>query len=207
MRTTNNPDDQENFTFIEAARRAQIIESTIEVLAELGFAKTSLAQIAKRAKISKGVISYYFASKEELLQQIAAHVFEAGANFMKPLIEAESTPAAMLRVYIESNIAFMRAYPHYIRAVVEIIPNFRKKDGSLFFTLEANEPVLESLQLILKWGQERGDFRDFSPRVMALTIRSAIDAVTGRMTLQPDLDVENYGKELAALFDHATRKA
>ncbi len=56
-------------SFIEKARRAQIMECAIETLAEVGYVKASLGQIAKRAKISKGVISYYFTNKEELLEQ------------------------------------------------------------------------------------------------------------------------------------------
>ena len=41
----------------------------IEVLAELGYAQTSFARIAERAGISKSVISYHFAGKDELLDR------------------------------------------------------------------------------------------------------------------------------------------
>ena len=50
-------------SFIEKARRTQIIECAIETIAEVGYAQASLGQIAKRAQISKGVISYHFANK------------------------------------------------------------------------------------------------------------------------------------------------
>src|ERR1051326_6821589 len=70
MRIKDKPDGQNNPTFTEAARRTQIIECAIETLATLGYAQASLAQIAKRAGISKGVIVYYFSSKEELFEQV-----------------------------------------------------------------------------------------------------------------------------------------
>ena len=56
MRIKDKPDGQSRPTFTEAARRIQIIECAIETLATLGYAQASLAHIAKRAGISKGVI-------------------------------------------------------------------------------------------------------------------------------------------------------
>ena len=45
----------------------------------------------------------------------------------------------------------------------------------------------------------------FDPRVMVIAIQGAIDAVVMRKTREPDLDAAACGRELAALFDHATR--
>jgi hypothetical protein len=54
--------------------------------------------------------------------------------------------------------------------------------------------------------QAAGELRtDFDPQVMAMTIRAAIDAVPPRLAVNPDLDVEHHGRELANLFDLATR--
>jgi AcrR family transcriptional regulator len=102
--------------------RTPLVACAIDTIATLGDARASLAQIAKRAGISKGVISYHFAGKEELIQQVVAEVFAAGEAFMRPRIGAESTAAAMLRAYIESNLAFMRTHRDHIVAILEIWP-------------------------------------------------------------------------------------
>jgi TetR/AcrR family transcriptional regulator, fatty acid metabolism regulator protein len=207
MRPKNSPVDQETHSFIEAARRAQIIESAIETIATLGFAKASLAQIAKHAGISKGVISYHFAGKDELIEQVVMQIYTAGAYFMGPKMEAESTPTGRLRAYIESNVAYMQAYPQRIMALVEIFVNFRTKEGKPRFGAEDNESVLAPLEEMLRWGQETGEFRDFSTRVMAMTIRGAIDSIPAQMIMAPNLDLEAIARELVILFDVATRKA
>ena len=62
MRTTKNTS-----TFTERARRDQITGGAVQVLADRGFAGTSLAAIGDRLGISKGVISYHFQDKAELL--------------------------------------------------------------------------------------------------------------------------------------------
>lgn len=54
--------------------------------------------------------------------------------------------------------------------------------------------------------QAGGDLRpDFDPQVMAIAIRAAIDAVPRRLAHDPDFDVDNYARQIAKLFDLATR--
>ena len=49
--------------------------------------------------------------------------------------------------------------------------------------------------------QGTGEFRaNFDPLVMAMAIRSAIDAVPPRLTQDPELDVGHHARELADLF-------
>lgn len=49
-------------------RRRQLIEATIDTMADLGFAATSLAHIARRAGVSPGLVAHYFDDKEGLLE-------------------------------------------------------------------------------------------------------------------------------------------
>jgi AcrR family transcriptional regulator len=206
MRPESKRSDRRELTFIEKARRAQIVECAIETIATLGYARASLAQIAQRAGISKGVISYHFSGKEELIRQIVTEVFTAGAAFMRPRIEAESGAANRLRAYIESNLAFMRTHRRHIVAIVEIWSNFRSKDGLSCLGTSWLESAVGDLERLLRWGQENGEFREFSPRVMAMAIRNAIDGVPPQMTVHEDLDLDAYARELVTLFDRATRR-
>jgi AcrR family transcriptional regulator len=46
-----------------AARRAELAEATLKTLAELGYARTSLREIAQNSEYSHGVLHYYFQDK------------------------------------------------------------------------------------------------------------------------------------------------
>lgn len=209
MRTKNNSGDQSqsNLTFIEAARRAQIIECAIETIAELGFVNASLAQIAKRANISKGVISYHFKDKGELIEQIVTMIYTAGADYMRPRIDAalEQGPLVTLQTYIRANMEFIRANPQEMLALVEIFTSFRTPEGKPHYTAADGEAALEPLKNLLAWGQEEGVFRPFDTRILAVTIRQAIDAVPTQMAANAALDLDLYTDELVNLFDHATQ--
>src|SRR5512146_2514233 len=52
----------------EEARRQQLIEVTIDSLAEIGYVGSTLAQIAQRAGVSPGLVAHYFGDKDGLLE-------------------------------------------------------------------------------------------------------------------------------------------
>jgi len=48
-------------------RRNQLAESALQTLGELGYARTSLREIANNSEFSHGVVHYYFSDKTELI--------------------------------------------------------------------------------------------------------------------------------------------
>lgn len=50
-----------------AARRMELAEATLSTLAELGYARTSLREIAQHSEFSHGVLHYYFTDKVDLI--------------------------------------------------------------------------------------------------------------------------------------------
>ncbi len=206
MRTKNKSDGQSHPSFIEAARRAQIIECTIETIATLGYTQASLAKIAKRAGISKGVIAYHFTNKEELIEQVVTEIYTAAVQAVTPQIAAQPTVTPMLQAYIRSAVEYIGTHRMQMMALIEIMLNFRTADGKLRYGGATEEWVLAALETLLRKGQQEGEFRTFDLRVMAVTIRRAIDAIPPLFAANPNLDVESYARELVTLFDRATRK-
>ena len=96
-----------DLTFVEVARRSQLVQCTIETLAAEGYGQASLGEIAKRAKISKSVISYHFSGKDELIRQVALEVFKTADAFITPRLHAQSNAAGMLQAFIEASVAFI----------------------------------------------------------------------------------------------------
>lgn len=199
--------EPEQRTFTEIARRQQIVSAAIDTIAEVGYAQASLARIAARIGISKGVISYHFAGKDDLIKQVVIDVVETGRAYIIPRVFAESTGPAMLRAYIESNLAFMREHRNYMVAVVEILRNGAfTTDGGRRVDGRDIDVATRLLQEQLVRLQAGGELRsDFDPGVMAVAIRAAIDVVPHRLVLDPDFDIDKYASEIANIFDLATR--
>ena len=105
---------------METARRAQIMAAAIDTIAKAGFAGASFAHIAGKLGISRGLISYHFAGKDDLVKEVIHQAAEQAKAFIRPRILAEPTSPGMLRAYIESNLAFMRDHRNNVIAMVEI---------------------------------------------------------------------------------------
>jgi TetR/AcrR family transcriptional regulator, fatty acid metabolism regulator protein len=208
VRPEIRPSGQGKRSFVENARRAQIVDCAIDAIAELGYVNASLAEIARRAGISKGVISYHFAGKRELIREVVSAILKKATALMLPRMLAERSAAGMLRAYIETNLDFLGANPNCIHALAKIGASTRDEQNQPeVFAEEALQPAVRDLEKLLRYGQQRGEFRDFPTRIMATTIRSAIDGVAYQFESNSKLDLKAYANELVILFDLATRKS
>lgn len=197
---------QRSGSFIEQARRTQIVDCAVETLAEIGYGNTSLAAIAKRAGISKGVISYHFAGKDELMQQVLNESMALAEAEMVPRIEAGDGPIGRLRGHIEGNIAFIKAHPKHLMATVEILNNAKDDTGAHVVDVSEFANLVGTVARAFAAAQETGQLREFDPLVMAQTLRSAIDGMVAQYLTNPSLDLDAYGAELVAIFELATQK-
>ncbi|GAB3206987.1 TetR/AcrR family transcriptional regulator [Marinactinospora thermotolerans] len=211
MRSENKPSGQKNRkgrSFIEQARRAQIIDAAIATIADVGFANASLARIAERAGISKGVISYHFAGKDELVQKVVDQIYtDVADSVVAEITEWTEAPTAtaVLRTHILTVAAYMRDHREHLKALSEIFTGFRDPDGRSRYGVQSSDPIYDSLEAVYRTGQERGEFRPFDTRVMAVSQQAAIDHMFAYWENHPEHDLDAYARELADLFEHATR--
>ena len=189
-------------TFTETARRAQIVEAAIETMAEVGYARASFALIAKRAGLSStGLISYHFANKDELIEQVVTTIFHMIGQFMAQRMQHQSSARDALRTYIQANAEFIGTHRTQMKAFLDIFMN-----GGLHYDETTELTVVSPVEEILRRGQESGEFRAFDTRVMAVVIQRAVDGLPFLLATYPDVDVDAYAREVVTLFDLATQR-
>ncbi|MCK7622383.1 TetR family transcriptional regulator [Streptomyces sp. RS10V-4] len=195
-------------SFTETGRRAQIVAAAIEVIADVGYHRASFAKIAERAGLSStGMISYHFDGRDDLMREVVTEVLRLAEGYLRPRIEAHRSYAARLRASIEGNLDLCAEYPRHLAAITEILVNLRGGEPGMVAFLDTTEANLAVQVEQLRKAQRAGEFRDFDPWVMMRAIRAAIDDVVRRAAHDPGLDVRAAGRELADLFDRATRSA
>jgi AcrR family transcriptional regulator len=193
--------DQPTRTFIEQARRRQLVTAATEQLAEAGYAGTSLAAVAARAGVSKAAVLYHFTGgKDELLGEVVAAVTAGATTVMTQAIEAESTMPGRLRAYITSNVGFLAAHRLEVLAILAVFNGSGPRpDGSSPYE-PISERIVAELAGLLQAGQQAGAFGAFSPMVVARSLRGAIDALEPVLRHHPEVDLDAYAAELAAIF-------
>jgi betaine-aldehyde dehydrogenase len=89
----------------EDTRRRQLVEVTIDSLAELGYVGTTLAQIALRAGISTGLVAHYFGDKDGLLDAAFRSLARRVGNQVRARLRQVSTPRGRIQAVIDANLA------------------------------------------------------------------------------------------------------
>jgi len=206
MRSDSSPTGQRSGSFTENARRQQIVGGAIVVLAEKGFNAASLAAIAEHLGMSKGVISYHFAGKSEVLLEVVRTVLAQAAAWMTPRVSEATSFAEALGVYIASNLEFLDAHRNDIFALTEVLSNARTTQGVTEMFRESQQAAVTALEALFAGGKRTNEFGDISPRVAAISLRAAIDSATNALRDEPDFDVAGFGTELAALYERATAR-
>jgi AcrR family transcriptional regulator len=86
------------------ARRLQLIEATIETLAQRGFARTTLTDVARQAGLSHGLVNFHFETKENLLSETLLFLAdEYRTNWQTALKNSGPQPAAQLDAMLRAD--------------------------------------------------------------------------------------------------------
>jgi betaine-aldehyde dehydrogenase len=90
---------------LEESRRTQLIEVTIDSLAEVGYVGTTLAQIASRAGVSPGLVAHYFGDKDGLLDAAFRSLARRVSDQVRVRIRQLGTPRGRIQAIIDANLA------------------------------------------------------------------------------------------------------
>ncbi|NMO02148.1 TetR family transcriptional regulator [Gordonia sp. TBRC 11910] len=200
-------------TFTEDARRRQIVDCAIELIADVGYPQASQAKIAERAGIAKSVVLYHFANKDDLVTEIVNTVFTKAAAIMVPAIAAAPNATEKLTAYIDANGQFLATHRREAVALFEISNSYRSSDGLRLDqqaqkTVEAQgippEFALLDPQAIVELGISTGEFRaDLDPAMVRNAIRGSLDGAVSDMFRNPDYDIHAFTETLKVLYLNA----
>jgi len=185
-------------SFIEEKRRNQIVEIAIQTIATQGFSQASLAENAKKAGISKGVISYHFDGKEELVEEILRSLLRKPADFIKERVSLAASAVEKLRAYVEANFEFMKMNRVGYVALVDLWG--QRDSGRNSLNADAYEPSRHYLAHILEEGQRTGEMRAFPVMPTASLIQGAIDGVMLQWVLdEKAIDLDGAKEEVVSM--------
>jgi TetR/AcrR family fatty acid metabolism transcriptional regulator len=188
-------------TFIEEARRKQIINAALKTIAEQGYTQTSFAGIAKGLGITKGLIAYHFNGKHDLITSAIHTILNQQGAYIKGRVDAQVQAADKLRAYIEASFDYIEQNrPHFV-ALVDLWGSFTSAEEKQAFSQTAYDPCRAHLQKIFRIGHEQAEFGDFDAQAMSAVVQGAIDGLMLQWVFAPDaVDLKAASKELTELF-------
>ena len=136
--------------------REKIVAAALETFGERGFDGARTRDIARRAGVNQGLITYHFSSKEKLWKASVDRIFRLLAEEFTSRLEAleDIEPVARLRSMVRHFVRFAAAHPELHRLMVEE----GKSDGPRMKWLVDRHvrPLYEASQDLIEAAQREG---------------------------------------------------
>ncbi|MEK4029635.1 TetR/AcrR family transcriptional regulator [Pseudobacillus sp. FSL P4-0506] len=185
-------------SFIAGARREQIILACIDTLEEVGYNSLSLTKVAKKARISAGLISYHFNDKLDLMNHTLLFLLAKQHDFISRQVLLTQSATQQLEAFIKAYLAYQETHFKHNIALIEIVFNARNEEGMAYYRMEEEEEedALRTMVLnILNEGLQNGEFtQSFQTEILASFIIGAIEE--RMLKANSSIPTENYSVEL-----------
>jgi AcrR family transcriptional regulator len=89
------------------ARRGELADATLQTLGELGFARTSLREIALKTAFSHGVLHYYFRDKVELITYCVRRYKEHCVTRYDEIVAEATSADELARLFADALVGTM----------------------------------------------------------------------------------------------------
>jgi TetR/AcrR family fatty acid metabolism transcriptional regulator len=112
-------------------RKGQILAAAAKAFAAKGFARATIADIAREAGLAEGSIYNYFKDKQDLLVSLPRQLIEPTIEATRARVSTNSLteplpPEEILRNIAHNIISIIQTNAHVIRALVSALPNMKR---------------------------------------------------------------------------------
>ena len=83
-------------------RRSQLIDATVKVISDFGLSNTTVAKVTQEARLSAGIVTFYFDSKEKLLLGTLKALSDEFRETIKTAIDSENEAEAKIYAIIDA---------------------------------------------------------------------------------------------------------
>ena len=156
-------------------RKSQILDAAVKVIAKRGFAEARMDDIVEEAGISKGLVYWYFKSKDAVLEALVRRLFQPEMGTIRELPRQPGTARDRLLRFADQSArqvaAIMRLVPITFEFYTMAFRNkpIRKVINEFFAT------YFENIKEVIDQGITAGEFRKTDPAQAAVTIGAVLE--------------------------------
>jgi AcrR family transcriptional regulator len=160
---------------VSEERRTQIIESAIKVFAREGFADARMEDVASESGLSKGLLYWYFKSKEEIIIAIADLLFSGEFRRMEQLSAEGLTAHASLDSFLDIFIDDLRGMLKVAPVIYEFYALAFRNTVVRRVMQKYLRRFLAIMQPIIQRGMDNGEFASGDSLQTAIAIGAALE--------------------------------
>ncbi|MBS1534022.1 MAG: TetR/AcrR family transcriptional regulator [Bacteroidetes bacterium] len=139
-------------------KQTKILLVAEKLFAEKGFDGTSIRNIAQEAQINIAMVSYYFGSKEKMLESLILHRIEDIKMQVENLSRAHISPVEKINRFVELYIQTINKHKCFYQILL-FEQSSKKREIDFQSFSEVKKANLEIFKKIIAEGQEQGVFK------------------------------------------------
>jgi AcrR family transcriptional regulator len=177
-------------------KKTEILQAAEELFAQKGFDGTSVRDIAQHANVNLAMISYYFGSKEKLLEALIDYRSSYTAGILEELSADQTlSPWDKIDRLLDFYIDKIMSHQAFHKVMTYHYSTTRSKDiRELITTIKLRN--LEQIKKILAEGQRKKVFRKVDVELTMTTVMGTISQITmSKGLFCRFLNIEEYDEQ------------
>jgi AcrR family transcriptional regulator len=186
---------------------AKILDATLALANQKGFAAMSLRELSARAGLSMGGLYAYIRSKEELAGLIQRHGRAVAQRALEDALQGNAAPREQLRAAIRTHLFLsetLRAWFYFSYMEAKYLSSEERRKA-----VESEQQTEALFQRIIEAGQRSGDFRSVDAQLAASLLKALLQdwyLKRGKYRAR-GLDVEHYAESVIEMMERTLEKA
>src|SRR4051812_28302463 len=176
-------------TTLPGEKAARIVEAMRASVADRGVAGSTFDHVAREAGVSRGLLHYYFGSKERLLVEVVRHDCDVRMAVLEEQLSGAQDADDLLERLVLSLHELVRDEPEFFTVVFELFTISRRNDEVAVEFAELMRRTREHVAGLLAAKQAEGVLRlHAEPEAIADLLFALADGIALRMLAEPERD-------------------
>ncbi len=174
---------------IEGEKAQRIVEAMRASVARRGVAGSTFDHVAREARVSRGLLHYYFGTKERLLAEVVRHDCDLRMIALDEQLADARDADGVIEALVDSLRRFVKEEPEFITVVFELFTLSRRNEEIAAEFAELLRRIREHVAGLLARKQDEGALHlRAEPGAVADVLFSLADGFSMRMLTEPDHD-------------------
>jgi AcrR family transcriptional regulator len=155
---------------VSKERQNQVLDAAVKVFSRLGFHKASMDTIAEEAEMSKGLLYWYFKSKDAIIAAILKRFFALEQRNLAALDNPQGSATERLLQYNQEVLEKTRYLNLLMPIALEFYALAARQDDVKAFLKEYFKEYREKFSGLIRQGIAQGEFKAVDPQEAATTL-------------------------------------
>ncbi len=176
--------------------------TTRDLLTRGSGADLTLSRVAAQAGVSKGLLTYYFGSKDKLIIETIRQYHAEQQILLQGLVALPLPLYAKLKLLVEATMPSRDAVDDELRFQVEVWSFAKTRPEALAAVKASYRNFRDACEQLLEAGVQEGAIQVEDRRWTYQVLHALIDGLSFQLAVEPDVDVEAIRAKTLSLFQH-----